>query len=317
MTWRQRRARLAVGALLGALVAGVAAPAAAYVRYTLKGKDVKFAWKQTCVPITSYPNDMLPMMTLDEINGATHGSVNAWSAAGESCTYLDIQLNESTEPTPLAAYDYHNILVFRVDTWCKLNPDSSCDTSMPEAYDSLALALTSVIASKTTGEIWDVDIEVNAHNFDWADLVAHPELATDSDHQDLQNALTHEVGHLIGLDHTCYMTGSNLPRPVDNNGDPLINCSNATPEVRETTMFPSAEPGDIEKRTLAPDDLLALCETYPKAADPMKCEPLRPPNQTGCDCAIAAASDGAPATVLALAALAVGARRRRRSRARG
>ena len=108
-----------------------------------------------------------------------------------------------------------------------------------------------------------------------------------------------------------------MMRPVDNNGDPLIDCSAATAAVRETTMFPSAEPGDVEKRTLAPDDLQALCETYPKDADPMKCEPLMDATTGGCNCAVAAAADGALTSLLVLGALTVGVRRRRRSRARG
>ena len=194
--------------------------------------------------------------------------------------------------------------------------DGSCDPTLASSYDSLALALTSVIASTKTGEIRDVDIEVNAHNFEWADLVTHTDLATDNIHQDLQNALTHEVGQLIGLDHTCYIPSNDVPRPTDSNGDPLVYCSDATAEVRATTMFPSAEPGDVEKRTLAPDDLKALCETYPVGSDPMKCEPLRDDQQGGCSCAVGTASGGGPALALLAAGIALGVRRRRRTGAR-
>ena len=39
-------------------------------------------------------------------------------------------------------------------------------------------------------------------------------------------------------------------------------------------MFPSAESGDVDKRTLAPDDQRAVCEIYPAADDPNVCKPV-------------------------------------------
>jgi MYXO-CTERM domain-containing protein len=304
LTSRRQRAS---GALVGVILAGVlttlASPADAYVRYTIKNSNIQFAWSQTCVPIVTYPNDMLSMMPIEELQAATTGAINAWNATGNSCTYLDISLTESTEPTPHAAHDNKNVLIYRINNWCKLSADESCDKSADTAYDPLALALTSVIASTKTGEIRDVDMEVNAHGFVWGDLVAHPELANDQFHQDLQNALTHEVGHLIGLDHTCYIPSAKFPRPLDNTGSPLVYCSEADAEVRATTMFPSAEPGDLEKRTLGADDLQALCEIYPIENNPMKCVPIVDNTAGGCGCA--AATSPGPSGLLGLGLLAV------------
>jgi hypothetical protein len=53
---------------------------------------------------------------------------------------------------------------------------------------------------------------------------------------DLEAVLTHELGHLIGLDHT--------------------------PDF-DATMFAGYEPGTIDQRTLEEDDLLAACDAYP------------------------------------------------------
>jgi MYXO-CTERM domain-containing protein len=126
-----------------------------------------------------------------------------------------------------------------------------------------------VSASTATGVIRDADIEINAFHFSWADLVAHPDLRGNGQpFHDLQNALTHEMGHLIGLDHTCYVQG---PPPLDNTGAPITDCASASAAVVATTMFPSANPGDVEKRTLEPDDRAGVCGIYPAAAP--RCPP--------------------------------------------
>ena len=157
------------------------------------------------------------------------------------------------------------------------------------------------------------DLEVGFHL--QYDLVVHPELiGSGQSVHDLQNALTHEMGHVIGLDHTCYLQP---PPLIDNNGNPTSDCADAPPDVLATTMFPSANPGDIDKRTLAPDDQQAVCEIYPAAADPMVCAAPMSSTQPGCSgCATGGAPAPAAASALAAAALLVarGRRRRRRNR---
>jgi hypothetical protein len=43
---------------------------------------------------------------------------------------------------------------------------------------------------------------------------------------------------------------------------PIPDCSIASADVVATTMFPSANPGDIEKRTLSADDQNGVCTIY-------------------------------------------------------
>jgi hypothetical protein len=278
------RARAAASATAIAIcLLGFAPRAGAYVRYKSKDGKVEFAWPQTCVAITGYPENFAVMMPLDEITGAASGAALAWSAGSDACTNLAITVSMSTAAAPRAVNDGANSLIFRTKNWCLLNADGTCDPSST-AYDQSALALTSVSASTITGHIKDADIEVNGF-FSWADLVAHPELVTaTSSFQDLQNALTHEMGHLIGLDHTCVPVGT--PAPLDNLGNPVPECDRAPPEVVATTMFPSANPGDTTKRSLAPDDQQAVCDIYP-ASTPLPCVAPPDPGPGGCNCAAA------------------------------
>jgi hypothetical protein len=301
---------MALAVVLG--ISALARDAAAYVRYKSKDGQTAFAWPQSCIPMVGYPENFTTMMTLDEITNAANGAANAWSAGGDSCTDLDITVSMTTAPShAVSSTDHENSLVFRTTNWCLLTADGSCDPTS-NAYSPEALALTSVSASTSTGHIKDADIEVNGF-FHWADLVAHPELNTpNTTLQDLQNALTHEMGHLIGLDHTCVPAGT-TPRPVDNLGNPVPDCNTAPPEVVATTMFPSATPGDTSKRTLEPDDQQAVCDIYP-AAMPLPCVAPPDPDPSGCGCGLASVApvDAATGGLLALGCfIALGVRRRR------
>jgi hypothetical protein len=309
---RARARAVAALALAGLGVCGAARPAAAYVRYKTAMTGAAFAWPQSCVKISVYPRSMADVngnmdLTNDEITTAASAAGAAWSAEQNPCSFLAISVAPSTAATPIARYDYKNSLIFRTASWCA--PSDGPDMC---SYDPAALAITSVFANKSTGQIRDADIEVNSKSFIWADLEINPSAAG---RQDLQNALTHEMGHLIGLDHTCYITG---PAPLDENGQPIPSCESASAAVRATTMFASAEPGDLQKRTLAPDDKQAICDIYPIAADPMTCTGSGGGGNGGEDsggCQVAPLGGGGEGVLaVALAGLAAALRRRARGR---
>ena len=67
---------------------------------------------------------------------------------------------------------------------------------------------------------------------------------------DLRNSITHEVGHLIGLDH-----------PPN------------TPRNAESTMFASAPACETKKRSLAQDDIDGICMIYPSGMPNQQCYP--------------------------------------------
>lgn len=288
----------------------LATPAHAYVRYQLIKNDqltgIYEQWKQTCIPLVVYPTDLANEMSADEVIGAASAATDAWSKADISGTFLDIQLTTSLDVTPATGQDAYHDIVFK-NPWCDIG-DTTCQVE--------ALAITSVWAGQTSGTIVDADIEVNAQYDFWTDYVNHPAIGK----QDLQNALTHEMGHLIGLDHNCYTPGSDPVHMVDNTGAPVPDCAGAPDDVLNDVMYTKAEPGDVSKRTLKPDDIQAVLDIYPPSKDPHVCPPIGT-NVTlatmnnGCRCAV----DGTPGAAGALPVLGllltVALRGRRRGRA--
>ena len=77
--------------------------------------------------------------------------------------------------------------------------------------------------------IMDADIDLNLVDFEWS-------TSGESGRVDLQNALTHELGHILGFAHS---------------------------DAQEATMFASAIPGETEKRDLYEDDIQGVREVYP------------------------------------------------------
>jgi MYXO-CTERM domain-containing protein len=111
---------------------------------------------------------------------------------------------------------------------------------------------------------------------------------------DIGNTVTHEAGHVLGLDHTC---------------------TYAAPyhDVCGSVMDPSASYGDTNKRTLTDDDVSAVCTIYPagRAVDRVTACPNPPPEAGGCGCSTASPGALAP---FGLLVLALGIRRRARQR---
>jgi matrixin/carboxypeptidase family protein len=108
------------------------------------------------------------------------------------------------------------------------------------------LGATTFIVNTTTGEIVESDIFFNSA-FDWSTAPAG-----ESGRFDLQSIALHEIGHLQGLGHSAL--GETELRA---GGGRRVLASGAV-------MFPIAfSAGNIEERTLRPDDVAGISDIYP------------------------------------------------------
>ncbi len=257
------------------------------------------AWhERNCVPIDIYMNGTADM-TRDEAARALGAAAHAWSPSAVACTatarpphpYLEIipgMAADDAKPPPVAN-DSHNVLIFQ----------SEWPLDLPFG----AVAVTT-IAKKKDGRILDADIEINDQWFPWANLDPGAPTHGQGDLFDLQNAITHEFGHFLGLGHTC--DAGNDANTFDDKGTPVPVCGSPdeTPEIRGSVMYAIVETGETSKRVLSPDDVAGICTIYPTADDPKLCTLDLPDDGCGCASGGGARTIGGLAFGLAFAALA-------------
>jgi hypothetical protein len=324
------------------LVASVAfaLPARAFVRKLDKSGHAIW-WRESCVPVTVYLNGLdkgtnasgqhvTVQLTAPGIIKSVTAAAHAWSTDTVTCadgSSPSLEIVPTFAPfdakPPAIAYDAKNSIVFRTEFWAK----SGVPGGMRD-YDANGLAITTV-TSEGDGHLTDVDIEINATNplLQWMNLdpgVVPPGGDTAS-YYDLQDELTHEFGHFIGLDHTCFIPdtdGSNFDalghmRPKDDMGQDIPNCKGAPSKVQTTVMFNTSPPMETSKRYLADDDIRGVCTIYPASRATEVCTLDQAP--AGCAVSRPARSKvpyAAGALVVAAAALAAARHRRVRARAR-
>jgi MYXO-CTERM domain-containing protein len=287
-----------------------ASPAWGYVRKKTDG-GVDEYWQVSCIPLTVYTNGY-GGMTRDEVAKSVAAAARTWGPSAVTCPggshpFLEIVASlapDSAEP-PSPGYDGRNTLFFYTPS--RPYPDDS-------GISFGIIALTSTWA-RADGHIVDADVRVNAFDniFANADPGFVPGNGQDTVY-DLQNALTHELGHLIGLGHTCWNLFSDPEQPIDDQNVGVPTCDAAPPDVQETVMFatiPLIQTIEVKKRVLSPDDVLAVCSIYPAAQDPQVCGYDTLNDGCGCSAAAGFAPAGASLAVLAAAGLAL--RRRRRA----
>ncbi len=216
----------------------IASPASAYVRTTVDGfPDRPIFWMDRAIGVELASGTSMDVSPAD-LRDALDRSLATWTRAGGCTDVVLTDLGEASGTTtnldggPL---DHHNRIVVRETDW-------------PSIVAPETLALTTILYDRSSGAILDSDTDMNgvSHAFSTSD-------PPPSDHDDVQNTLTHEMGHLLGFAHS---------------------------PVMEATMFAMAAPGETSKRDLATDDIDAVCDTYPTGAPTPTTIPMTP--TSGC-----------------------------------
>lgn len=288
----------------GALATG--GEPAPFVRTVATKTRVPLAWESSCAQIT-YQDAGTTDIAGDAEFAAMDAVIDNWNNVTSSCSYLTLQ-SVGRAPDEVGL-DGVNLVVFRGDRWCRPATDSDPE----ECYDPSAAGLTTLrfiddASSDRNGAILDADIELNA--VDYSIAIDGQTTRPGNCISDLANTLTHEVGHLMGLDHTCWNGGDRLD---DDQGNPVPSCAGSLPtSITDSTMYNFQDCGETKKATPEADDIAGVCAIYPKADDPGQCSP--PDLGGGGCCAIAGAhSSGARGPTLLLLAAALILLRRRRS----
>jgi hypothetical protein len=273
------------------------------VRTTTRKSGVPLYWAKSCALIvraaegtSGIPGDAEQQEMLD--------SYEVWNTAIASCSYMNL-VDDGTA-TQEVGRDFTNLIKFRDDRWCRPPVDGD-----PErCFNAQAAGVTTVTfvdepSDERDGEIVDADIELNNVTFkitiDGQGTGSAPCAA------DLKNTLVHELGHLLGLEHTC--RSGNEPERVDHNGDPVPLCTaTSDPIIEEATMYPFQACGETKKTSLENDDIQALCMSHPKADDPGTCGPPEDLGGGGC-----CGTTRDPRGLAALALVVLVSARRRRS----
>jgi hypothetical protein len=272
--------------------ARILATPADYVRTGPTKSGHSLYWESGCVFVTI---DAAGTKALsgDTAFSTVDASIDTWNNSTAACSYLKVmdQGRKSLE----VGRDHINLIKFRDTacseclatmgtTWCRpavSNAAAVCHS--PSAAGITTAVFVDDPTSARDGAIVDADIEINGVNF--AISANGATNSTVACRAELQNTLTHELGHLHGLEHPCVAAGElppGAPTRVDNLGNPAPMCSDvqaapllpANMKILDSTMYNFQDCSETKKETLSSDDIDAICAIYPTSDDPKTCAPV-------------------------------------------
>ncbi len=223
---------------------------------------------------------------------AIDSSFASWQAISDTCSdFRFIRGQRIANGKVGKGTETENLVVFR-EASCRdaVPPSDTClsDGSCANVHrcwdhSDGTIGLTTVTYSTRTGVAIDADIELNASGFLFTTISSPPCEAGREDvtcvAYDVQNTLTHEIGHAVGFDHV---------------------------EDPSSTMAPTAPVGETSKRVIDVGTAAGFCQTYPRGQPPLPCDELavlrsriiaRNTGTFGLSC-VASASAASPALML-------------------
>ena len=238
--------RILLALAVGAVVAGAAPPVYAYCRTTTCDPNKEPCVRENGCIVTGFPLSWAGRCILfgvdvegspkrgidyDSAVAVISDAYRTWQAADCGGAGPSLQMQLSQEPILCQEQQYNkidgnaNAWIFQDDEW-------------PYPTNANQLALTTLTFSPETGEIYDVDVEINSAE----NAIS---LGDEGVTNDLLSIVTHEAGHFFGLSHST---------------------------VRGATMIADYDNGSVDMRSLEDDDVAGICEIYPPDRQTTPCK---------------------------------------------
>ncbi len=238
------------------------------------GTTIKYSPQQDGDPVTSGTSEI----------DAIDRSFASWQSVFQGCASLRFERGPLIADRTIgfdekASASNTNSIIFRTKA-CRVvvGNSASCwnQGTCQNEYDCWEYS-DGVIGLTTTtfdryGVIYDSDIELNSARFyfttvDSPKCIRNPALPNNGFNQncvgtDVQNTMTHEIGHLLGLDHT----NARFCRTPGVSADACLPS-----EIINSTMNNSAGDGETYKREVDPGSREFICSAYPDAGVSRDC----------------------------------------------
>jgi hypothetical protein len=189
-------------------------------------QGVPLWWRSACISF-DIQKDASTHVSYDQAQFVANLAFNKWANAAcvggsPSISARDLGKVDCNQVQYNQDQANQHVIVFRDGAW-------------PYKNQGDTLGLTTVTFDKTTGEIYDADMEINGQNV-WSYDIKDPSTNVPPSSYDFESIITHQAGHFFGLAHSPDHTA---------------------------TMFYSYDPQSTYKRTLHPDDVAGICSIYP------------------------------------------------------